>query len=157
MRIVITGAGMVSPLGQTVADSWQGILEARSAVGPITRFDASGFPVRFAAEAPDPGTPADLHPNLPEDALLDLKGRLAYAAVSEALGQSGLSLSGERLGVCVGSEASRPPLSLVAERLLKDRPPPAADPDETLAARHPSRNKADRRAGAGADGGAPPP
>ena len=128
-RVVITGVGMVTPLGSTVQSSWQGIQESRSAIGPITRFDPTGYPVRFAAEADDPGTSLVTAPwpMLQGDSLLDLKARLAFAAVTEALSQSGLPAGGDRVGVCVGSEASRPPLSLVAERLLNNRPPPAAE------------------------------
>ena len=123
-RVVITGVGMITPLGSTVAASWEGISTSRNAIGPITRFDPTGYPVRFAAQVVDPGLDVI---GLPEDARFDLKCRLAYVAVSEALAQSGLTLSGDRVGVCVGSEASRPPLSLVAERLLNSRPPPAAE------------------------------
>jgi 3-oxoacyl-[acyl-carrier-protein] synthase II len=128
-RVVITGVGMSTPLGGTVASSWAGLLEGRSAIGPITRFDPTGYPVRFAAEATDPGEALSTAgwPDLPEDALHDLKSRLAFVAVTEALAQSGIPAGGDRVGVCIGSEASRPPLSLVAERLLHSRPPPAAE------------------------------
>ena len=128
-RVVITGVGMTTPLGSTVASTWRGITAGRSAIGPITRFDPTGYPVRFAAQAADPGPSLDTTawPQVPPAALLELKGRLAYVAVTEALAQSGLMLSGERVGVSIGSEASRPPLSLVSERLLNNRPPPAAE------------------------------
>lgn len=128
-RVVITGVGMTTPLGSTVEATWSGITEGRSAIGPITRFDPTGYPVRFAAEAADPGPLLDTTawPQVPADALIDLKGRLAYVAVTEALAQSGIALRGDRIGVCIGSEASRPPLSLVADRLLHNRPPPATE------------------------------
>jgi 3-oxoacyl-[acyl-carrier-protein] synthase II len=46
-RVVITGLGLVCPLGSTVADTWAALLRGESGIGPITRFDVSGFPVRF--------------------------------------------------------------------------------------------------------------
>ncbi len=52
-RIVITGMGAVSPIGNNLAEFWQGLSEARSGGGYITRFDATGFPSRIAAEVKD--------------------------------------------------------------------------------------------------------
>ena len=131
MQVVITGIGAITPLGIGVQASWAGLLAARSAIGPIRRFDASRFPVTFAAEAPDPGVPADLSawPELPEGALEDLKGRLAFAAAAEAAQMAGLTAAdgGPRLGVCLGSEAARPPLSLVSDRLLGGSLPSARE------------------------------
>ena len=49
-RVVITGLGTLSPLGNTVKDTWDSILAGRSGIGPITHFDASEFITRFAGE-----------------------------------------------------------------------------------------------------------
>ncbi len=49
-RVVITGLGIVSPLGHDVHSTWQALIAKRSGMAPIQQFDASGFPVRFAAE-----------------------------------------------------------------------------------------------------------
>ena len=49
-RVVITGLGAITPLGLTVEEYWQGLIEGRSGIGPITLFDASAFPVKIAAE-----------------------------------------------------------------------------------------------------------
>ncbi len=46
-RVVVTGLGIVSPLGSTVASAWDGIPAGRSGIGPITRFDVSAFATRF--------------------------------------------------------------------------------------------------------------
>jgi 3-oxoacyl-[acyl-carrier-protein] synthase II len=53
IRVVITGIGVVSPIGNDLATFWNGILEGRNGVGPITRFDASEFRTRFAMEVKD--------------------------------------------------------------------------------------------------------
>ncbi|PTY05471.1 beta-ketoacyl-[acyl-carrier-protein] synthase II [Opitutaceae bacterium EW11] len=49
-RVAITGLGAVTPLGLTTMDTWSGLVDGRSGVGPITRFDPTGCPVQFAAE-----------------------------------------------------------------------------------------------------------
>ncbi len=96
-RVVVTGIGMVTPLGIGAEVTWAAVLAGKSGVAPIRRFDPVGFPVRFAAEAPLPGGGAPL-----KEALTDL-------ALGEALRMSGVP-GGPRLGVCIGSEAARPPL-----------------------------------------------
>ncbi|MCF7223485.1 beta-ketoacyl-ACP synthase II [Marilutibacter chinensis] len=52
-RVVVTGLGLVSPLGNDVASSWDGIVNGRSGIAPITHFDASGFTTRIAGEVRD--------------------------------------------------------------------------------------------------------
>ncbi|KAB8198327.1 beta-ketoacyl-ACP synthase II [Lysobacter maris] len=52
-RVVVTGLGLVSPLGNDVASSWDGIVNGRSGIGPISHFDASGFTTRIAGEVRD--------------------------------------------------------------------------------------------------------
>lgn len=96
-RIVVTGIGMVTPLGVGAEGTWQALLDGQNGVGPIHRFDPSGFPVRFAAEAPIAGSGAPL------------KARLVELALGEALAQAHIQ-GGAHLGVCVGSEAARPPI-----------------------------------------------
>jgi 3-oxoacyl-[acyl-carrier-protein] synthase II len=49
-RIVVTGIGVISPLGHTMAESWDSLLNGRSGIGPITQFDATEFPCRIAGE-----------------------------------------------------------------------------------------------------------
>ncbi|MFM8727497.1 MAG: beta-ketoacyl synthase N-terminal-like domain-containing protein, partial [Planctomycetaceae bacterium] len=49
-RVVVTGLGAVTPLGNDVPTMWQSQLQCRNGVGPITHFDATRFPTKFAAE-----------------------------------------------------------------------------------------------------------
>ncbi|MGB6449931.1 MAG: beta-ketoacyl-ACP synthase II [Steroidobacteraceae bacterium] len=49
-RVVVTGLGIVSPVGSTVATAWNAVLRGESGIGPVTRFDVSAFPVRFGGE-----------------------------------------------------------------------------------------------------------
>jgi 3-oxoacyl-[acyl-carrier-protein] synthase II len=52
-RVVVTGLGLVTPLGLGTAENWDSLMSGRSGIGPITRFDASTFPARIAAEVKD--------------------------------------------------------------------------------------------------------
>ena len=49
-RVVVTGLGMISPVGNDVATAWQNVVAGNSGIGPITHFDASAFPTRIAGE-----------------------------------------------------------------------------------------------------------
>lgn len=120
-RVAITGLGAITPHGRGLRAAWDGVCSAQSAIGPIRRFDARRFPVTFAAEVEDPG-PVDV-PESVQGLALDLKGRLATVAVREALQQAGLPALGDRVGVCLGSEAARPDLADVASRLRDNRLP----------------------------------
>ena len=105
-RVVITGMGVISPLGHTVEELFRAQVEGRSGVGPITRFDASTFPTRFAAEVRD----FDLgryvrQPERWQDAWLNTQ--FALAAAKEALDHAGLAdgarVDRSRLGVYLGT------------------------------------------------------
>jgi beta-ketoacyl-acyl-carrier-protein synthase II len=92
-RVAITGLGLVTPLGNDVATTWRALLAGRSGVAPITHFDASGFPVRIAAEVKgfDPRHATE------ERNLLEFAGRshvLALAAAEEALCDAGIRPEG---------------------------------------------------------------
>jgi len=101
-RVVVTGMGAVSPLGTGHAHNWEQMKAGASGVGPITRFDASTFDVRIAAEV-------DPLPQVPEDALTDELGihsRFALVAAREAWADAGLEGAGvpsDRVGVFMGS------------------------------------------------------
>ncbi len=120
-RVVVTGIGMVTPLGVGAEVTWRALLAGGNGVRPIQRFDASGFPVRFAAEAPVPGT-SPLIGGAP------LKAALTDLALGEALRMSGVP-GGPRLGVCVGSEAARPPLDWLFDAPNDPREVAALAPD----------------------------
>lgn len=105
-RIVVTGYGALSPLGLNADESWKGIVEGRSGVGPITLFDISDFPVKFAAEVKnfDPKTVLD-HKEVRRQDRFELLG---FAAGTEAINHSGLDIKSglnERVGVAVSSGA----------------------------------------------------
>jgi 3-oxoacyl-[acyl-carrier-protein] synthase II len=103
-RVVVTGLGIVSPVGIGIADSWEAILHARSGIASITRFDASTFPVRFAGEVKDFDVGRYL--SAKEARRYDTFIHYGLVAAMEAIADAGLDgYAGdkERIGVCVGS------------------------------------------------------
>jgi len=82
-RVVVTGIGIISPLGTTRDESWAGAKEGKSGVGPITRFDASAFATHFAAEVK--GFSADKFIDFKDQKKQDLFSQYAIAATHEAL------------------------------------------------------------------------
>ncbi|HCH66814.1 MAG: hypothetical protein CL927_17660 [Deltaproteobacteria bacterium] len=123
-RVVVTGIGLVTPHGVGVERAWTEIVRGTSAIRGITRFDPTGFPVRFGAQVPDLPAIADI-PSEVAPLATDLKGRLSVLALREALAMSALPVLGPRAGVCIGSEAARPSLADVAHRLATNLPPSA--------------------------------
>ena len=87
-RVVVTGIGIISPLGITRDESWAGAKEGRSGVGPITRFDASAFATHFAAEVK--GFSADKFIDFKDQKKQDLFSQYAIADTHEALEDSNL-------------------------------------------------------------------
>jgi len=103
-RVVLTGVGLVSALGLDTESTWSGLLQGKSGVGPITRFDASDFSSRIAAEVKD----------LDPLAYVDTKNArkmdlfILYAIVASDIAVKSASLSitkenAERIGVYIGS------------------------------------------------------
>ncbi len=103
-RVVITGLGIVCPLGHDVATTWQALLEGRSGVGPITLFDASDLKTRFAAEVKDFDPQALFGAR--EARRMDRFAQFAMAAALQAMEDSGLVIgenNSHRIGVVMGS------------------------------------------------------
>ena len=103
-RVVVTGLGTVSPLGNTTDEFWAGLREGRSGIGPITKFDATGFPTRIAGEVRnfDPLKYVDRK----EARRLDPYLMYAIAASIMAVEDAGLDpakTDSTRFGVLIGS------------------------------------------------------
>jgi 3-oxoacyl-[acyl-carrier-protein] synthase II len=103
-RVVVTGLGTVSPVGNDVATAWDNVVAGRSGIGPITHFDASAFPTRIAGEVKG-FDPAHYIP--PKDIKkMDTFIHYGIAAGTEALKDSGLDITeanAARIGVAVGA------------------------------------------------------
>ena len=103
-RVVVTGLGCISPLGQSVAETWEGAVNGRSAAGPITLFDASTHKTRFAAEVKDFDGIGRFGPR--EGRKMDRFVQFAVAAAEEAAAQAGLKVDDsnrDRVGIIVGT------------------------------------------------------
>ena len=105
-RVVITGTGLITPVGLDVQSSWTALLDGRSGAGPITQFDASEFDVRFACEVKgfDPGEYIERK----EVKRTDRFSQFAIGTAVQAMREAGLEerLDGvdpDRFGVIVGS------------------------------------------------------
>ncbi|MBS1198086.1 MAG: fabF [Proteobacteria bacterium] len=103
-RVVVTGMGIVSPVGNSVEEAWQNVLAGRSGIGPITRFDASTFAVQFAGEVKNFDVGAYLSPK--EARRMDYFIHYGMAAGIQAIRDAGLDSNAadpERIGVAIGS------------------------------------------------------
>jgi 3-oxoacyl-[acyl-carrier-protein] synthase II len=103
-RVVVTGMGMVSPLGNDLASSWDGIKNGRSGIGPLTSFDASTFATRICGEVRDLDITRFVNPK--DAKKMDAFIHYGMAASLMALEDSGLEVTeanAERIGAMVGS------------------------------------------------------
>ena len=103
-RVVVTGMGMLSPLGNDVPSSWQGILESRSGIGLIEHTDLSAFSTRFGGSVKGFNVEQYLAPK--EARRLDLFIQYGLAASFQAVRNAGLEVTDanrERVGVAMGS------------------------------------------------------
>ncbi len=111
-RVVITGLGIVSPVGNSVEEAWQNIIAGVSGIAPVTRFDTSTFPVKFAGEVKN----FDITQYIAaKDARrMDTFIHYGLAAGMQAVRDAGLDQEGaadpERVGVAIGSGIGGLPL-----------------------------------------------
>jgi len=103
-RVVITGLGLVCPVGGNVADSWAAILRGESGIGPITRFDVSAYPTRFGGAVRD--FSVEQYMSVKEARRMDEFMHYGIAAGVQAMTDSGLDLEKvdrDRCGVVTGA------------------------------------------------------
>ena len=105
-RVAVTGLGLVTPVGNTAADSWSALVAGRSGAGPITRFDPARLPVRFACEVK--GFEPGLYLEKKEIRRYDLFAQFAIAAAAQEVNDACLDKSWDqvdlkRVGVIIGS------------------------------------------------------
>jgi 3-oxoacyl-[acyl-carrier-protein] synthase II len=103
-RVVVTGAGVVSPVGNNVEDCWKNLVAGVSGAGPITRFDVANFETKFACEVKDFSFEGVL--DRKEAKRMDRFVQFAVVAAHEAVRNAGLDperVDHERVGVVIGS------------------------------------------------------
>ncbi len=99
-RVVVTGLGAISPLGNTLAETWEGIINGKSGAGPITHFDASKFKTQFACEVKN--FDSTLYVDRKEARKCDRYSLLAIGAAKQAIDDAAMDLDNEdknRIGV----------------------------------------------------------
>src|ERR1700720_4235205 len=102
-RVVVTGLGLITPLGTGVEKNWEALMAGRSGIGPITRFDISDYPTKIAGQVPD-FDPLDWIEKK-DVRKMDLFIQYAMGAAEQAMRQSGLQITEDNaddVGVLVG-------------------------------------------------------
>jgi 3-oxoacyl-[acyl-carrier-protein] synthase II len=128
-RVVVTGMGCVSPVGNSVGETWDALLAGKSGAGPITLFDASRHKTRFAAEVK--GFDAVSLFGNREARKMDRFTQFATAATLEALEQSGLKIdesNRDRVGVLIGTGIGGIGTILEQAEVLRERGPDRISP-----------------------------
>lgn len=128
-RVVITGLGCISPVGNNVADMWNAVTSGKSGIGPITRFDASAFSTTFAGEVKN----FQLEDYIPgkESRHMDTFIHYGMAAAIQAIEDSGLTVTEEnadRIGVNIGSGIGGLPMIEKTHAELEKRGPRRISP-----------------------------
>ncbi|WFF43094.1 beta-ketoacyl-[acyl-carrier-protein] synthase II [Salinicola endophyticus] len=103
-RVVVTGLGLVTPVGNTVEESWQQLLSGKSGIAPIEHFDTAGFNTRFGGAVKNFDIGEYLNPK--EARKMDLFIQYGVAAATQAMRDSGIACTEEnahRIGVAIGS------------------------------------------------------
>jgi 3-oxoacyl-[acyl-carrier-protein] synthase II len=128
-RVVVTGVGLVSPLGVGTRATWDALLAGQSGVGPITHFDASAFPSRIAGEVK--GFDPSLFLEKKEIKKTDAFIQYALGATHFALEDAGLTIdegNATRVGVIIGSGIGGLPLIEAMHDVLRERGPDRISP-----------------------------
>ena len=127
-RIAVTGLGLISPVGNTVAEGWANLLAGRSGIAAITRFDASGFACRFAGEVKN--FPLEDYVSAKEARHMDSFIHYGLAASIQAVADAGIATGealseeqAERTGCIIGSGIGGLPLIEATHGELQARGP----------------------------------
>ena len=103
-RVVVTGMGAITPIGNDVESFWNGLKEKKVGIGPITQFDTTEYKAKLAAEVKDFDPKNYMDPKAAKR--MERFSQFAVAASKEALENSGIDMEQEdpyRVGVCLGS------------------------------------------------------
>ncbi len=128
-RVVVTGLGCVSPVGNTVEETWQALLAGKPGAANITRFDASQHKTKFAAEVKEFDGKALF--GVREARKMDRFTQFAMAATLEALEQSNYSIdesNRDRIGVLIGSGIGGIGIMLEQVEVMRERGPSRISP-----------------------------
>lgn len=128
-EVVVTGLGMVSPVGKNVADGWDALVAGRSGIGTITRFDTSDYEYPIGGEVPD-FDPAD-YVDAKLRRRLDISTAFVIASAQEAVADAGIEVNAERpgaVGVLLGTGIGGGHLMVEQQRILDEKGPRRVSP-----------------------------
>jgi 3-oxoacyl-[acyl-carrier-protein] synthase II len=128
-RVVVTGVGLVIPVGMGVPEAWENVCEGKSGIGPLTRFDASGFETRIAGDVK--GFTPEKYIDKKEIKKMDLFIHYALAAAKEAIEDSQLKITPEnceQVGVIVGTGLGGLPTLEETHKILLEKGPSRITP-----------------------------
>jgi len=128
-EVVVTGLGMISPVGKNVADGWDSLVAGRSGIGTVTRFDASDYEHPIAGEVDD-FDPAD-YVDAKLRRRIDISTAFAIASAQEAVADAGLEVNAERpgaVGVLLGTGIGGGHLMVEQQRILDEKGPRRVSP-----------------------------
>src|SRR6058998_293085 len=128
-RVVVTGLGAVTPVGNTADEFWSALLQGRSGVGPITKFDATDYPTRIAGEVKnfDPLDFVDKKEARRLDPFLQYAMACSVMAVEDA-GLDTTRVDGDRFGVLIGSGIGGIQTLLANHETLREKGPDRVSP-----------------------------
>ena len=128
-RVVVTGVGLVSPLGIGTAPTWDGLMAGRSGIRAVTRFDTTGYPCRIAGEVE--GFDPSLYMHKKDVKKSDVFIHYALAAAEFAVNDAGFAVTPEneeRVGVLIGSGIGGLPVIEATHSVLVERGPDRVSP-----------------------------
>lgn len=130
-RVVITGIGAVTPIGNTMNDTWNGIIESRKAVRSVEVFDAQNFPCDFAYQVQDFKLDTEGFPTPDHQKYLNRAGQFGWNAAREALAQAKMlgnkTIDYDRVALCLGVGVGSPDLNWYGDVYMQNK----FDQDET--------------------------
>jgi len=128
-RVVVTGVGALTPVGNTADELWSALIQGRSGIGPITKFDSTGYPTRIAGEVKnfDPLVYVDKKEARRLDPYLQYAVASAVMAVEDAALDTG-KVAGERFGVLIGSGIGGITTLLETHKTLLEKGPDRVSP-----------------------------
>ena len=128
-RVVVTGLGVLSPVGNTVDEFWSALLQGRSGIGPITKFDTAGYPTRIAGEVRnfDPLNFVDKKDARRLDPYLQYAVAASALAVQDAALETS-KVDASRFGVLIGSGIGGITTLLESHRHLLEKGPDRVSP-----------------------------
>jgi hypothetical protein len=128
-RVVVTGLGLITPLGNDVASTWDGLVTGRSGIGTITHFDASAYEYPIAGEVKGFDASTFVDPKVLRR--IDRSSAFALAAAQQAVADAGLDMTKEeprRVGVVLGTGMGGAHLIVEQQRILDEKGPRRVSP-----------------------------